>query len=99
VNDTAIDNKLEDFAVSDTTQIVWHVTERELKTFAALSGDRNPLHMDSNYARSSGFENQIAHGLLMGARVSGVIGMQLPGKRCLITGTETFLPQPFIIRR
>ena len=94
MNDTAIDKKLEDFAVGDTTQIVWHVTEGEIKTFAALSGDRNPLHMDSNYARSSGFETQIAHGFLIGAKISGVIGMQLPGKRCLLLEQKISYPNP-----
>jgi 3-hydroxybutyryl-CoA dehydratase len=94
VTDTAIDNRLEDFAVGDTAQIVWHVTEEEIKAFAALSGDRNPLHMDSNYARSSGFENQIAHGLLIGAKISGVIGMQLPGKRCLLLEQKLSYPNP-----
>jgi acyl dehydratase len=94
VNDTAIDNKLEDFAVGDTTQIVWHVTQEEIETFAALSGDNNPLHMDRTYARSSGFEDQVAHGLLIGAKISGVIGMQLPGKRCLLLEQKLAYPNP-----
>ena len=94
MNDTAIDNRLEGFAVGDTAQTVWHVTEEEIKKFAALSGDRNPLHMDSDYARSYGFEDQLAHGLLVGAKISGVIGMQLPGKRCLLLEQKLSYPNP-----
>ena len=97
MNDTAIDNRLEDFAVGDTAQTVWHVTEEEIKKFAALSGDRNPLHMDSDYARSYGFEDQLAHGLLIGAKISGVIGMQLPGKRCLLLEQKLSYPNPLYL--
>ena len=94
MNDTAIDNRLEDVAVGDTAQTVWHVTEEEIKKFATLSGDRNPLHMDSDYARSCGFEDRLAHGLLVGAKISGVIGMQLPGKRCLLLEQKLSYPNP-----
>ena len=94
MNDTAIDNRLDELAVGDTAQTVWHVTEEEIKKFAALSGDRNPLHMDSDYARSCGFEDQLAHGLLIGAKISGVIGMQLPGKRCLLLEQKLSYPNP-----
>jgi len=97
VNDTAIDNRLDELAVGDTTQTIWHVTEEEIKKFAALSGDRNPLHMDSDYARSCGFEDQLAHGLLIGAKISGVIGMQLPGKRCLLLEQKLSYPNPLYL--
>ena len=97
MNDTAIDNRLDELAVGDTTQTIWHVTEEEIKKFAALSGDRNPLHMDSDYARSCGFEDQLAHGLLIGAKISGVIGMQLPGKRCLLLEQKLSYPNPLYL--
>ena len=62
------------------------VSEAEIDTFASLSGDRNPLHCDAAYARASGFRDRVAHGALLGALVSRLIGMELPGRRSLLLG-------------
>ena len=43
------------------------ITEAELDAFAALSGDRNPLHCDPAYGRAFGFPDRFAHGVLLGA--------------------------------
>jgi|RhiMetStandDraft_4_1073278.scaffolds.fasta_scaffold93079_2 3-hydroxybutyryl-CoA dehydratase len=60
------------------------ITEAELDAFAALSGDRNPLHCDPAYGRAFGFRDRFAHGVLLGALVSRLIGMELPGRRSLL---------------
>ena len=41
------------------------VTAADIDAFVELSGDRNPLHTDDDYARGSGFAGRIAHGLLV----------------------------------
>ncbi len=56
------------------------VTASEIETFGELSGDRNPIHFDDEYAAGTRFGGRIAHGLLSGAFISTVIGMQLPGR-------------------
>ena len=56
------------------------VTTSEIETFGELSGDRNPIHFDDEYAAGTRFGGRIAHGLLSGAFISTVIGMQLPGR-------------------
>ena len=56
------------------------VTEADIEAFGALSGDRNPIHFDEDYAAGTRFAGRIAHGLLSGAFISTVIGMQLPGR-------------------
>ncbi|HRY24146.1 MAG: SDR family oxidoreductase [Geminicoccaceae bacterium] len=40
------------------------VTEPMLEAFAALSGDRNALHMDAGFARRSRYRQRVAHGML-----------------------------------
>jgi len=40
------------------------VTESHIVQFAGLSGDFFDLHMDDEFARSLGFPNRVAHGLL-----------------------------------
>lgn len=55
------------------------ITEADLANFAGVSSDFNPLHMDDAFASQSRFQGRIAHGMLSGAYISAVLGMQLPG--------------------
>jgi acyl dehydratase len=41
------------------------ITEADLVNFAGVSGDFNPLHMDSEYAEGSIFGRRVAHGALV----------------------------------
>ncbi|TFG46095.1 MAG: dehydratase [Gemmatimonadales bacterium] len=40
------------------------VTEADVRAFAEVSGDRNPIHLDREAAVRAGFEGPIAHGAL-----------------------------------
>jgi len=48
------------------------VTVSDIDAFVELSGDRNPLHTDDEYARDVGFAGRIAHGLLVLSIESGL---------------------------
>jgi 3-hydroxybutyryl-CoA dehydratase len=48
------------------------VTETDIVSFAGLSGDFNPIHMDHEFARTTPFRRPIAHGLLLLAIGSGL---------------------------
>ena len=39
------------------------VTREDVRTYAEVSGDRNPLHQDDEFARRAGFPGIIAHGM------------------------------------
>lgn len=55
------------------------VTERVIVAFADVSGDRNPVHLDADYASGTLFKERIAHGMLSAGFISAVVGMDLPG--------------------
>ena len=65
--------------VGDTTTYTRNITHHEIEAFAAVSGDYNPIHLDPDYAATTDFGQQIAHGMLTGALISAAIAMQLPG--------------------
>jgi acyl dehydratase len=56
----------------------WQVLEDTGRRFAAVSGDRNPIHLYAATARLFGFPRPIAHGLWGQARCLGALGDRLP---------------------
>lgn len=69
----------EDLAVGQEASLSHTVTETDVSSFADISGDRNPVHLDEAYAASTMFKGRIAHGILSAAYISAVFGMELPG--------------------
>lgn len=55
------------------------VTEQDILNFADVSGDKNPVHLDADYAAKTIFKERIAHGMLTAGILSAVFGMELPG--------------------
>ena len=55
------------------------VTESDVYTFAGVSGDFNPAHLNEEYAKTTMFGGRIAHGMLSAGFISAVIASQLPG--------------------
>lgn len=88
--DLAFDN----IKVGDRAEIAWTPAGADIDAFAELSGDRNPLHTDGDYARSHGFADRVVHGFLIGAKVSALVGMLLPGRRSLLLEYELSHPNP-----
>lgn len=77
---TSISNRTyEQITIGETATLTRTVTRADIEAFAAVSGDRNPAHLDDDYARRTPFGEVIAHGMFSGALVSTVLGMQLPG--------------------
>nr|MBA3656411.1 GNAT family N-acetyltransferase [Gemmatimonadaceae bacterium] len=54
-------------------------TRERIALFGVLSGDANPIHGDPAAAKEAGFPSPIAHGMLLGALISGVFGTEFPG--------------------
>lgn len=54
-------------------------TSDDVQAFAEVSGDHNPIHLDSEYAATTVFERPIAHGMLTASMISGILGTELPG--------------------
>ena len=64
----------EDFVVGAVRKTpVRTLTDADITAFAEVSGDRNPLHLDDEYAATTIFGGRIAHGLLGLAVASGLV--------------------------
>lgn len=70
---------MRDFKIGQTASVSKTITDDDIQTFARLSGDYNPLHVDEEYASRSRFKSRIAHGMLTASLISTILGMKLPG--------------------
>jgi 3-hydroxybutyryl-CoA dehydratase len=70
---------IEDLSVGMSRGLRKVIEDVDLEMFARISGDRNPVHFDDDYARDTIFGGRIAHGMLTASLISAVIGEQLPG--------------------
>jgi 3-hydroxybutyryl-CoA dehydratase len=67
------------FAPGQRAELTRTITDADVAAFARITGDRNPLHLDDEFAGRSRFGGRIAHGILTAGLISAVIGMRLPG--------------------
>lgn len=55
------------------------ITDEMIRTFAALTGDNNPVHLDDTYAATTRFGRRIAHGMIAAGLISAALANDLPG--------------------
>ncbi len=67
------------FAVGDSRTLIKTITDADVRLFAEISGDHNPIHLDQAYAAQTRFGKRIVHGALLAAFISNIIGNQIPG--------------------
>lgn len=77
---------IEDIEIGMRRHLRKQITDRDIKLFAEISTDHNPVHLDEEYARDTIFAGRIAHGMLTAGLISAVIGEQLPGHGTVYLG-------------
>jgi acyl dehydratase len=55
------------------------IGDEDVRQFADLVGDTNPVHLDDKFAVKTRFGQRIAHGMWPASLISAVIGTKLPG--------------------
>lgn len=70
----------QDFSVGQSFQKDFFISEELGQSFAQISGDYNPVHLDEEYAKGTMFGKRIAHGMLLGSYISGILGNDFPGE-------------------
>lgn len=86
-----------DIAVGQTERFTKTINEEMMRLFRDVSGDENPLHNDSDYAKSAGYDDRVAYGMLTASLLSTLAGMYLPGKYSLIHHVECDFPAPVFV--
>ncbi|UCG03177.1 MAG: MaoC family dehydratase [Candidatus Heimdallarchaeota archaeon] len=73
------------------------IRDIDIKKFAEISGDRNPIHLDEEYAKKTFFQGRIAHGMLSAALISAVLANELPGPGSIYLKQELTFIKPIRI--
>jgi 3-hydroxybutyryl-CoA dehydratase len=73
------------------------ITDPDIKAFADISGDRNPVHLDESYAEGSRYKKRIAHGLFSASYFSAIFGTKLPGAGCVYVSQNLSFKRPVYI--
>jgi 3-hydroxybutyryl-CoA dehydratase len=63
------------------------ITETDLVSFSALTGDHHPLHTDAEWAAESEFKGRIAHGMLLLSYCVGLVPLD-PAQVMALRGFE-----------
>ena len=82
------------FSIGQKTTFSKTITAKEVMTFAEISGDHNPLHLDAEYAKTTRFGARIAHGALTNGLISAAIGNDLPGVGSIYMSQTTKFVKP-----
>lgn len=61
---------------------------QDVKDFAALSGDNNPIHLNEKFAETTVFKKPIVHGFLYGSIISAILANRLPGPGSIYLNQE-----------
>ncbi len=79
---------------SETSMVV---TGEKIDTFAELTGDFNPIHVDAEFAAQSMFGKRIAHGALSASLISAILGNDLPGPGAIFVELNMRFRRPAFI--
>jgi len=87
-------NTYERIEIGDSYTTTRLITAEDVKTFAEITGDDNPIHVDEEYAKKSRFGKPIVHGVLLLGLISKVLGRDFPGHGSVAVGISCRFLRP-----
>ena len=83
--------------IGDSASIDRAFTSQDVEKFAEISGDRNPIHLDDEYAAQTQFKRRIVHGALTSSMISAVLGQVFPGPGTIYLSQTLNFKRPVFI--
>jgi len=80
--------------VGDSASYTKTFTDLDVRTFAEVSGDHNPVHLDEEYAKKTQFGARLVHGALVSSLFSTVLGTSLPGEGSIYLAQNSSFRKP-----
>ena len=89
--------KFAELKIGMTDYVTKTITAEDIDKFAEISLDKNPVHLDEEYASKTIFKKRIAHGILVSGLISAVLGTKLPGEGAIYMRQELKFMAPVFI--
>lgn len=88
-----------DFSFQEGDQFRWErfISAEDVKRFAEVVGDLNPIHLDAEFAETSFFKKRIVHGAFLGGLISKVLGMDFPGQGTVYLSQNSVFKRPVYV--
>lgn len=86
--------EIEDIAIGMEASYSQTITDADVKAFSGISGDKNPVHMDDEYAQKSRYKKRIAHGMISASFFSALFGTKIPGEGCVYVSQSLKFKKP-----
>lgn len=87
------------FKVNDLFKESFVISERIHQGFVDVFNDKNPLHVDHEYAVNKGFLSVVMHGNILNGFLSYFIGECLPVKNVIIHSQEIQFKKPVYLNQ
>jgi acyl dehydratase len=66
-------------AVGQRARRTQTITAKDVELYAQITGDRNPLHFDADFAKRTRFGRLVAQGGIAAGMLNALVAMDLPG--------------------
>lgn len=83
--------------VGDSATRTLTVTEEHVEAFAEITGDRNPLHFDDEFAAGTRFGRRVVQGGLTTGLLHALVAMDLPGPGSVFLSQDWEFTAPVFI--
>lgn len=74
-----------------------HISADDVKQFAKVVGDLNPIHLDEEFAEKSFFKKRIVHGAFLAGLISKILGMDFPGQGTVYISQNSVFKRPVYV--
>lgn len=85
------------YEVGQTYDMTFQFTKENVKDFASVSQDLNPVHLDEDFAATTMFKKPIVHGMFACSLISGVLGQHLPGPGTIYLAQDVKFLAPIFV--
>lgn len=73
------------------------ISADDVKAFAEIVGDSNPIHLDESFAKRSFFKKRIVHGAFLGGLISKALGVDFPGEGAVYISQNSAFKRPVFV--